>query len=55
MKSTMTALRRIVSRPTPTEPVHFHLGQDGRPAVCDAPRCESPGFDVRGDWRTHES
>ena len=25
-------------------PVHFHAGDDGRPYVCEAPRCSSPGL-----------
>jgi hypothetical protein len=26
------------------EPVHFHAGDDGRPYVCEAPRCSSPSL-----------
>jgi hypothetical protein len=26
--------------------VHFHRGPQGRPAVCDDPRCTSPQLDV---------
>jgi hypothetical protein len=31
------------AKPEP-EDVHFHLDSEGRPFVCDTPRCESPAL-----------
>ena len=28
----------------PTERLHFHAGDDGRPYVCENPRCTSPAL-----------
>jgi hypothetical protein len=30
----------------PDAHVHFHSGDNGRPYVCDNPRCESPCLDL---------
>lgn len=33
-----------IRQPAPVEDVHFHLGGNGLPQVCDRDRCESPGL-----------
>jgi hypothetical protein len=33
----------------PTEPVHFHAGDDGRPSICENARCSSPALAVAHD------
>jgi hypothetical protein len=31
--------------------VHFHSGDNGRPYVCENPRCESPSLDpAEAEW-----
>jgi hypothetical protein len=31
--------------------VHFHSGDNGRPYVCENPRCESPALDpAEAEW-----
>jgi hypothetical protein len=37
-------IRRMLVAPPAREAVHFHLHHDGRPFVCDFPRCDSPAF-----------
>ena len=35
----------------PDAHVHFHSGDNGRPYVCDNPRCESPSLDpAEAEW-----
>ncbi len=44
-----TRTRRATRRgSTPsTDPVHFHIGADGRPYVCDFDRCDSPAVEIQ--------
>jgi hypothetical protein len=36
---------------SPDAHVHFHSGNDGRPYVCENPRCESPSLDpAEAEW-----
>ncbi len=39
-------IRRFLDAPSAQDSVHFHLGHDGRPYVCDFARCDSPGLTV---------
>jgi hypothetical protein len=39
-------LRRMWTTSPPREPVHFHLGHDGRPFVCDFAHCDSPAVSL---------
>lgn len=39
-------IRRFLDAPSPQDSVHFHLGHDGRPYVCDFAHCDSPGLTV---------
>jgi hypothetical protein len=53
MKTSLSALRRIPVGPPGVETVHFHLGNDGLPTVCDIARCESPAIsEMRVSRRT---
>jgi hypothetical protein len=50
-QKTPTSPRRLIERlrghkRAPQAGVHFHNGPQGRPAVCDNPRCASPRLDV---------
>ncbi|MGA2012638.1 MAG: hypothetical protein ABSH51_19190 [Solirubrobacteraceae bacterium] len=49
MSTEITAtIRRALRRRPPAEAaVHFHIGGDGRPFVCDVARCDSPGLSTR--------
>ena len=31
------------------DPFHFHMGESGRPYVCEDPGCTSPGYDPERD------
>ncbi len=44
-RDVLHVLRALLSKDT-GEQVHFHTGPDGRPAVCEFPRCDRPGLAV---------
>jgi hypothetical protein len=47
MPNLIRAFRDAVTRsPSPSERVHFHTGDHGRPYVCEHPRCASPALDT---------
>jgi hypothetical protein len=49
MTSRITTKFRRAFRSSPAthqEDVHLHLGNDGRPYVCDLARCDSPSLSV---------
>ncbi len=41
-----TSIRRALRQPASPAPdaLHFHVGYDGRPFVCDIATCESPAL-----------
>jgi len=50
MSTEITAtIRRALRRRPPADQaeVHFHIGGDGHPFVCDIARCDSPGLTTR--------
>jgi hypothetical protein len=46
MTQTLGATIRRFLDPPAEDRVHFHLGHDGRPYVCDFAHCDSPGLSV---------
>jgi hypothetical protein len=44
MTESMNPFRRLVVDRSPEETIHFHLGPDGMPAVCDRAHCDSPSI-----------
>jgi hypothetical protein len=40
------AVARALPESPTEEKVHFHAGANGRPDVCDNPRCTSPSLHV---------
>jgi hypothetical protein len=37
-------IRRVLNPSQTREAVHFHLGREGQPFVCDVSRCDSPAL-----------